>query len=57
MRAKPSRLSAFVQMILDSQTMPLTMISLPIAWPTAAIAAWGDRWLVAELSLFGSVLR
>lgn len=33
------------------------MISLPIAWPTAAIAAWGDRWLVAKLWLFGSVLR
>ncbi len=33
------------------------MISLPIAWPTNEINSFCDRWLVSELSLFGSVLR
>jgi uncharacterized protein len=33
------------------------MISLPIPWPTHEINAFCDKWLVAELSLFGSVLR
>lgn len=33
------------------------MISLPIVWPTDEINAFCDRWLVSELSLFGSVLR
>jgi predicted nucleotidyltransferase len=44
-------------MALDLHGMRLPMISLPIEWPTEAIAAWGDRWLVSELSLFGSILR
>ncbi|MBD2258442.1 nucleotidyltransferase family protein [Pseudanabaena sp. FACHB-2040] len=33
------------------------MISLPILWPQDKISAFCDRWSVAELSLFGSVLR
>ncbi|TAD76959.1 MAG: DNA polymerase subunit beta [Oscillatoriales cyanobacterium] len=32
------------------------MISLPIEWPTEAIAAWGDQSLVSELPLLGSVV-
>lgn len=33
------------------------MISLPITWPTTEIKAFCEQWLVAELSLFGSILR
>ena len=33
------------------------MIPLPIVWPQDKIAAFCDQWTVAELSLFGSILR
>lgn len=33
------------------------MIFLPIPWPQDKIAAFCDRWIVDELSLFGSILR
>jgi predicted nucleotidyltransferase len=33
------------------------MISLPILWPQDKIAAFCEQWAIAELSLFGSILR
>lgn len=32
-------------------------LTLPILWPQDKIAAFCDQWAVAELSLFGSILR
>lgn len=33
------------------------MISLPIPWPEKEINAFCEKWLISELSLFGSILR
>lgn len=33
------------------------MISLPIPWPEKEIDAFCEKWLISELSLFGSILR
>lgn len=37
--------------------MSPTLSQLPIDWPQQAIADFCDRWQIAELALFGSVLR
>ena len=34
-----------------------TVTSLPISWPESKIKIFCDRWAVAELFLFGSILR